>query len=135
MIKLMADANITKHVTRLSLRMQSEEWCEFWDYLEMRVVTFQEAGLLADDTDVVVWKRCQEQQIFLITNNRNDDGPDSLETTIQTLGTLDSVPVFTVGDADAILASSEYVDRVVDRLFRYLLDIDNIRGAGRLFLP
>lgn len=70
-----------------------------------------------------------------MTNNRNDDGPESLEATIRQFSTLASLPVFTIGDADAILDSGEYTERVADRLFRYLLELDNIRGTGRLFLP
>jgi hypothetical protein len=72
---------------------------------------------------------------LLLTNNRNDDGPDSLDATIRQFNTPQSLPVFTIGDADKILDSSEYTERVVDRLFRYLLDYANILGTGRLFLP
>ncbi len=87
------------------------------------------------DSDGVVWHRCQERAALLLTNNRNDDGPDSLEATIRVHNTPHSLPVFTIGDADSILASPEYAEQVIDRLFRYLLELDNIRGTGRPFLP
>jgi hypothetical protein len=134
-ITLMADANIIRQVARLTGRMQGESWREFWDYLQLRVVEFADVGLDPADSDAIVWHKCQAQQILLLTNNRNDDGPDSLEATIRQFNTPRSLPVFTIGDADKILESSEYTERVVDRLFRYLLDYDNILGTGRLFLP
>ena len=98
----------------------------------LRHVNFEGVGLDPADTDAVVWRKCQELRIFLLTNNRNDDGPDSLETTIRTANSPQSLPVFTIGDADNILAGNAYADRVIDRLFRYLLEIDNILGTGRL---
>ena len=135
MISLLADVNIQGHVDRLVDRMQSNYWREFWDYLALRYISFSDLGLVREDTDAVIWKRCQERNAVLVTNNRNDDGPDSLESTIRTFTTAESLPVFTIGDADRVLSDSEYADQVVDRLFRHLLDIDNIRGTGRQYIP
>ena len=120
MITLLADANIKGHVARLVARMHGEAWREFWDHLDLRHVNFEDVGLDPADTDAVVWHQCQRLRIFLLTNNRNDDGPDSLETTIRTSNTLQSLPVFTIGDADNILTGNQYADRVIDRLFRLL---------------
>jgi hypothetical protein len=83
----------------------------------------------------VVWRRCQEQRLLLLTNNRNDDGPDSLEATIRTYNTPESLPVFTFGDADKISKSQEYAEEVIESLFDQLLRIDTLNGTGRLFLP
>jgi hypothetical protein len=43
--------------------------------------------------------------------------------------------VFTIADVDKLRTSRDYAERVMIRLYEYLLDIDNVRGAGRLFLP
>ena len=135
MITLLADANIQGHVARLVARMQAESWRAFWEHLEVRYVTFTDLELDSADSDAVVWHRCQERAALLLTNNRNDDGPDSLEATIRVHNTPQSLPVFTIRDAESILASADYAEQVIDRLFRYLLELDNIRGTGRLFLP
>jgi hypothetical protein len=134
-ITLLADVNIRGHVARLISRMQGETWREFWDYLDVRCLTFNEVGLGAADTDAIIWYKCQELQMYLLTSNRNDDGPDSLQSVIRLANNSRSLPVFTVGDADSILSSTVYADRVIDRLIRYLLDRDNILGTGRLYLP
>ena len=70
-----------------------------------------------------------------MTANRNQESEDSLEATIRREGTSSSLPVFTLPDADGIYRSASYLDQVVESLLGYLLDEENCRGAGRLFLP
>jgi hypothetical protein len=134
-IKLLADANIQGQVALLVACMQAEPWTEFWDYLGLRVLTFADVGLDLADSDALIWQRCQEIEALLITDNRNDDGPDSLESTIRGNNTPASLPVFTIADARRVVSSAEYRHEVIDRLLRYLLELENIRGTGRLFLP
>jgi hypothetical protein len=78
---------------------------------------------------------CQQKECCLLTNNRNDDGPDSLEATIRSANAPSSLPVFTFSDADRIFQSKDYAERVVESLFDKLLRIDDLRGAGQLYLP
>ena len=132
---LLADENIQGHVDRLVKRIQSEPWSEFWAYLEMSCVSFADIGLNPGDTDAAVWHRCQERRAILITSNRNDDGPDSLENTIRNCNTPQSLPVFTIGDPDRTLAERHYQDKVIWALLERLLEIDNLLGTGRLYIP
>lgn len=115
--------------------MQSDPWRDLWEHFDLRLLTFEEIELVPSDKDSLVWRRCQERGVFLVTNNRRRDGADSLEATIRRHNTAESLPVFTIGDADNLLAGGDYADRVIDRLFQYLLQIDNIRGTGRHYLP
>lgn len=132
---LLADADIQRHVEVLFNRMQREPWIGFCDFLDLRLVSFADAGLKTMDLDSVIWQWCQNQHAFLITNNRNDDGPDSLERTISQFNTRSSVPVFTVADAERLRTDREYSDRVIWALLEYLLAADELLGTGRLFLP
>src|ERR1700722_9354639 len=50
-ITLVADANIRGHVARLVARMKAEPWRAFWEYLEMRYVTFADLELDSADSD------------------------------------------------------------------------------------
>jgi hypothetical protein len=43
--------------------------------------------------------------------------------------------VLTLSNANKILSSRRYANRVVEKMLQYLLEIDNVRGAGRLWLP
>ena len=135
MIILLADANINGHVDRLVQRMQGEPWLEFWTFLQMSCVTFSDVGLDPADSDVVVWERCQEKRLCLLTSNRNADGADSLESTIRTFNTPECLPVFTIGDADRTLQDRDYSDDVIWTLVDYLLGLDGLLGTGRLYLP
>jgi hypothetical protein len=134
-ITLLADVNIQGHIEVMVRRMQAEPWIGFWNYLDLSCASFGDVGLHREDSDLVIWQRCQERRAFLITNNRNNDGPDSLEAAIRTRNTPQSLPVFTFGDAERLKDEREYSDRVIWALLEYLLEIDNLLGTGRLFLP
>ena len=115
--------------------MQAEPWVEFWNRLELSYLSFADLGLSPSDSDAVIWHRCQQRQAFLLTNNRNDDGEQSLETTIRAYNTPQSLPVFTIGDAEKLRTDRQYLERVIWALLEYLLEIDNLPGTGRLYLP
>jgi hypothetical protein len=134
-IALLADMNVIRHVAYLAARMQAPAWREFWDYLDLRLINFADADLKSEDSDAVIWRRCQERQLILVTSNRNDDGPDSLEATIRTENTPLSLPIFTLADADEVLRNSHYAEEVVESIYDRLLRIDTLRGTGRLYLP
>jgi hypothetical protein len=134
-IALLADVNIEGHVARVVSVMQSDYWRELWDHLQMHSLRFADVGLSPSDSDAVVWQFCQQRQLYLLTNNRNDDGADSLAATIRANNTEASLPVFTISDADRVFQSKDYTSRVVETLFDCLLRIDTLQGSGRLFLP
>lgn len=135
MLNILADANINGHVDVLVGRMQAAPWTEFWEGLGLAYRRFEDVGLLASSNDSEIWRRCQSDQLLLVTDNRNRDGPDSLEATIRLFNQPDSLPVFTIADINKFRTSRAYADQVVERLYDYLLRIDAVRGTGRLYLP
>jgi hypothetical protein len=132
---ILADVNIKGHVEYLTALMKAEPWKEFWDDLGIERATFDELGLQHDATDAAVWEVCQNREYVLITRNRNRDGPDSLEATIQAHNTAESLPVLTIADTERLLHSREYAERVVESLLDVLMRIDGLRGTGRLMCP
>ena len=70
-----------------------------------------------------------------LTDNRSAHTMDSLEATIRSNSTPECLPIFTIGDVKRVISDSDYAERVIDRLFRYLLELDDFRGTGRLYLP
>ena len=82
-----------------------------------------------------MWEVCQREQVILVTANRNDEGPDSLESSIQQYNTPQSLPVFTLANDQRVLRDRQYAETVADRLIEALFDIDSYRGTGRLYLP
>lgn len=135
MKSLLADANIQGYVDWLVVLMQEEPWKPFWDHLQLRHVHFPDVGLAADASDDQVWQTCQDHALYLITDNRNRIGSDSLEATIRARNTPASLPVFTIADVQRLRHHRDFAEQVIESLFQYLLQEENIRGTGRLHLP
>jgi predicted nuclease of predicted toxin-antitoxin system len=132
---ILADVNSQGPVEDLIREMQGPKWLEFWTFLGLSLFHFEDIGLHQDATDLQIWQKCQENHLMLITDNRNKHSPDSLEATIQQFNTPESLPVFTIADLRKFRKSREYAQRVVEKLYEFLFDIDSLRGTGRLYLP
>jgi hypothetical protein len=115
--------------------MQAEPWAEFWRDLGLIHRRFEDVGLSRTSSDLEIWQRCQTEELILITDNRNDDSPESLEAVIRENNTPDSLPVFTIADVKEFGRSQSYAEHVLISLYEYLLRIDSVRGTGRLYLP
>ncbi|MEC4895153.1 MAG: DUF5615 family PIN-like protein [Oscillatoria sp. PMC 1051.18] len=106
-------------------------WLEL---LSIQFMTFQDVGLSMDSNDRTVWDYAQENQMMILTANRNMKGDDSLEEVIRQENTEKSFPVVTISDLER-LDEFEYRERCVERLIEIILDIEQYLGAGRLFIP
>ena len=115
--------------------LASAEWHALWTELAVRIESFASLGVPPNMPDADLWRLCQTQQIILITGNRNEEGPASLEATLQASNTPTSLPVLTLSEPQRVLSSRAYANRVVERLVEYLIDVENLRGTGRLYLP
>jgi hypothetical protein len=129
------DANIDGHGAHIGMRMQTDEWRELTEGLGLTVRNFRDVGLDPSSPDDVVWRFCQAQGFYLLTSNRNEESPDSLEATLRREGTPTSHPVLTLPMPDRVYHSRAFLDRVVARLLDYMLFADNFLGAGRLYVP
>jgi hypothetical protein len=132
---ILADANCEGHLALL-LRLFQEGWRhDVWESLHLPPVSLVDLGLQLDASDRDLWEACQREQVVLLTANRNDVGPDSLEATIQQHNTPTSLPVFTLANEQRVLRDRLYAAAVADRLLEFLFDIDRYRGTGRLYVP
>ena len=135
---ILADVNFQGHLGRLTFIMHGPAWLDLWTSLGLKIVTFHDLGLHPKTRDRIVWNRCQVERLVLLTDNRNDDGPDSLEAAIRD-GPPDALPVFTIGDSQRVLEDDGYARLVVNDLMDYLDDLvarpEALLGAGRLYLP
>jgi hypothetical protein len=132
---IMADHDIEGQVRALLRLLTSAAWSEVWHGLAMRVESFASLGLPENTPDAALWQFCQTRQIILITGNRNKAGPEALEAVIEQNNTPTSLPVLTIGSPPRVLSSREYAERVATRLLEVLLDVEQYRGTGRLYLP
>ena len=132
---IVADINIQGIVDQLVVRMKAEPWELFWSSLQLKYLHFADVRLDPSALDSRVWETCQKEELVLVTDNRNQRGLDSLETTIQLLNTPNCLPVFTIANVPHLRRSRDYADRVIDKMLDSLLRIDTLRGTGRLYLP
>ena len=132
---ILVDANIEGQCAHIWLRMQTPVWREFTTALDISFQTFREVGLNRASADDAVWRFCQAHDYYLLTSNRNEEADDSLEATLRREGTLTTLPVFTLPMPDRVYQDPIFLDRVVEKILDYILYAENIRGAGRLFLP
>jgi hypothetical protein len=132
---ILIDANIEGQGAHIWMRMQTLAWRDLTVALDVTLRTFRDVGLDPATSDDVVWQFCQSNGYYLLTSNRNEESKDSLEATIRREGTFTSLPVFTLPLPDRVYFSPDFLERVVEKLLDYMLYADNIRGAGRLYVP
>ncbi len=128
---IMADNDILGQMNVLMHLPLSDAWRDIWTSLNLSVRTFKDLTLDADVPDAELWHVCQKEQVVLITGNRNKESADSLEATIEAYNTPASLPVLTLSDANQVVQSRAYANRVVETMLQYLLEIDNVRHRPR----
>jgi hypothetical protein len=135
MLRIMSDNDVQGYVERLVEICQAPPWVEFWQGLDCSLCGVEDFDLPANAADSRVWQVCQDNGIILITGNRNSEGPESLNSTIETRNGPESLPVLTLASAKRIARDRHYAQLVVERLFDTLINVEILRGTGRLFLP
>lgn len=131
---ILADNDVGGAVAILRRILESAEWIEFSQRLEIRFIVFEDVDLTRDATDRTVWLKCQDIGAILITGNRAS-GPMSLEQTIQDLASIDHFPVITIGDPQRIINDRAYARESAISLLDLLDRIEDLRGIHRLFIP
>ncbi len=130
-MNFLVDYNLDGYALLFLGILAKQGWLEL---IPIQFLTFREVGLLMDSNDRIVWRYAQENQMMILTANRNMKGEDSLEQVIREENRVNSFPVLTIGSLPR-LDEVDYRERCVERLLEIVLDIDNYKGAGRLFIP
>lgn len=126
------DHNLKGHSLIFLGAIATQGWLEI---LPIRFVTFDEIELSADSDDRVVWRLAQEKQMILLTANRTMKGKDSLEQVMREESIETSLPVVTISNGNRLLNDSLYRGQCVESLIEIVLNIDNYKGARRIFIP
>jgi hypothetical protein len=132
---IVSDHDVRGHFQILLRTCHSEQWLDVWNQLGIGVETFENLGIASNSSDRDVWLSCQRHQAILITGNRNAESANSLEAVIAELGESTSLPVFTIAQPLKIYTSRDYAELAAVRMMEYLIDVDALRGSGRLYLP
>ena len=135
MPKVMADHNVEGHLQAFINIWLSSEWDSVWLELSCEIESFDRLGIPHDMADTLLWKLCQQNSIVLLTGNRNAESDDSLDAAIKKMSTSNCLPVITIGDPDRIMRDRDYAEYAASQMLQYLLDIELLRGTGRLYIP
>jgi hypothetical protein len=79
---ILADHNIEKHVEILVGVLLKSEFADAWTELRLAHGTAESFGLPREVSDRLLWSFCQANGLVLLTDNRNYDGPDSLDAVL-----------------------------------------------------
>jgi hypothetical protein len=132
---ILPDANCEGHFQVVLRALHDEERREFWHFLNLAILNFENLGLTPNASDRDLWEQCQNHDVICVTANRNAEDPDSLEASVQSCNCSDSLPVLTFANVQRIRRDRQYAIEAADRLLDYLFSIDDFLGSGRLFLP
>lgn len=135
MLKLMADHDVEGHLDVLLRSWTSAEWNGLWQALQCEIESFDRLGVSDDISDAKLWQLCQDHSIVLLTGNRNEESDESLQATIGRLSSPKSLPVFTIADPGRLMKERQYVEATAERVLEFLIDLENLRGTGRLYVP
>jgi hypothetical protein len=92
-MNFLIDHHLERYGVILLGKIANEGWL---DLIPIRFITFKEIELPTDSNDRTVWRIAQENQMILLTANRNMQGEDSLEQVLREDNTPDSLPVVTM---------------------------------------
>jgi predicted nuclease of predicted toxin-antitoxin system len=131
-MNFLIDHNLRGHSVVLLGSLVASGWL---DVVSIHFVLFEEVGLAVNSNDRVVWRYAQANEMILLTANRSMKGKDSLELVMREENTPTSLPVVTIGNIDRLVAEQDYRDCCINRLVDIIVDLEDYRGARRIFIP
>jgi hypothetical protein len=131
------DVNIEGHQSYLMNLLAALDMTDIWERYGFRTFTVAAFGHTKSVRDRIIWNRCQAERLVLLTENRNDDGEDSLERTMADSLTADSLPVLTLANKGRFEHDRRYALIVAGIFLETLIDAAEgmHRGVGRIYLP
>ena len=108
MITILVDECIDGYAEDLSRLASHPLWTDFRDILGLKILRYRDIGLSTGTSDIAIWQYCQDQRFILITDNRNHEGPDSLEEAILNDASHDTLPVLTIGNRERFANDAAY---------------------------
>jgi hypothetical protein len=134
---LLADVNVQGYVLYLRRLLEILDlWIVLSD-LKLRIVTFRDLDLPRGLDDRSLWSRCQQDGWVLFTENRNNDGPDSLQATLAGSWQNGHLPVLTLSNKLKFEHSREYAERVASDVAELLFGIAHLqyRDQPLIYVP
>jgi hypothetical protein len=120
---LLADVNLQGHAAFVRLVLESRGLWKVLNELGFEFTTFDQLQFPPDLDDRTLWNRCQLDGWVLFTENRNQNGRDSLEATLADSWQIGMLLVLTLANKREFERSRDYVDRVANDVAELLFGI------------
>jgi hypothetical protein len=131
MIRLLSDHDVLQQAHLIWGVFSVDEWRYFG---VDGFVSFIDVGLDSTASDRQIWMKCQSGNLLLLTANRNAEEADALTNVIAELNHVGCLPVLTIGRPQQIIEYS-YREDCAYRIADIAVDLEQVRGSGRLFIP
>jgi hypothetical protein len=134
---LLADVNVQGHLGYLRRLLEVLGLWPVLAELQLAFSTFANLNLPRDLDDRALWNRCQQDTWVLFTENRNDDGPDSLQATLTDSWRPGHLPVLTLANKGRFERSRAYAERAAADVAELLFGIaqGEYRDQPRIYVP
>ena len=135
---LLADGNVQGH--RLYLRRLLLAVIDLSTVLaesHIYLVTFSDLDFPRDIDDRELWNRCPQASWVLFTDNRNNDGPDSLQATLSDSWRVGHLPVLTLSSKDRFQRDRVYAEQVAADIAEVLFGVPDKQylDRPRIYVP
>jgi hypothetical protein len=134
---LLADVNVQGHLIYLRGLLRRLDLDAVLDEVGLQLKTFPDLGLPGGLDDRSLWAYCQGGGWVLFTENRNDDGPDSLQATLTDSWRSGHLPVLTLASKGRFERDLGYALRVAADVAEFLFGVaqGQYRDQPRLYVP
>lgn len=134
---LLADVNVTAHAEYLPGLWKERGLFEILSELGLGVATFSDLRIAPDADDRFLWTHCQENGWVFFTDNRNEDGADSLQTTLDECWHVGCLPVVTLSSKARFEHDSTYRDWIAEDVAALLFGASQGEYGGypRIYVP
>jgi hypothetical protein len=123
---ILTDINVGRQRRAIASIWVSDSWRDLWRGLGLVMESFPALGLSYDSSDALVWRTCQRERLVLLTGNRNDEGPDSLEANVEQAATLWNATRILMG----LRYEEEQVDAIMEGVTAMLFGIRGIEESS-----
>ena len=120
---LLADVNVQGHLPYLRHLLEALGLWIVLVELNLGLVTFRDLQLPLDLDDRRLWNRCQQDGWVLFTENRNNDGPDSLQATLTDSWQMGHLPVLTLSNKGKFERDRRYAESLATDVAEHLYGI------------
>jgi len=134
---IVLDVNMSGYLLLFPRMFEALGLFEVWASYSIELLRVADLGLPDEASDRLVWNLCRSRNLILLTDNRNNDGPDSLEATLAEQTEFDFLPVLTIANKQKFHRERSYALTASSSLLDVLADIarGEYRGSGRLYIP